>query len=229
MNPRGKKRGAEVGGAAGRALRRLSHIALGAIIIVYLFPERILGLPRGLYIVLFFTLLPLTIEYVRIKRGAVFLGLREHEKGRVASYAWFCQAVVISILFFPQQVAAPVIVSAAIADPLMGEVRRLSRGGALLTGFLASAVVFYLYGYNLPLAALSGVLVVAGELLEVRGVVCLRSDALNRRFEGVPFKTDDDLTTVLVPGVILAVLYHFLPALFPGALFGPSAPFTSLP
>jgi len=219
----------EVGGAVGRALRRLSHLALGAIIVVYLFPERIYGLPRGFYIVLFFTILPLTIEYFRIKRGVVFTGLREHEKSRVASYAWFCQGVVISILFFPQQIAAPAIVAAAAADPLMGEVRRLSRGSALLAGFLLSAAVFFLYGYSLPLSALSGALVVLGELLEVRGVVRLREEALGGEGAGLPFKTDDDFTTVLVPVVLLALLYHFLPNLFPGALLKPSAPFTSLP
>ena len=103
----------------GLSIRRVYHLFFGLVIIYYIFPSTIFGIPTYIYFITFFLIIPLCIEVIRLNKGILFLGLHDHERDHLASYVWFCLGANILILFFPQQIAAPCIfVSDACVMPV---------------------------------------------------------------------------------------------------------------
>ena len=127
--------------------RRVFHTFGAAFLVYYLMPNDIEWLnlakfwvPLGIVI---FTIL---LEYLRIS-GKIdskhFFGLRMYEKNRAGSYVFFGAAILLLLIFFPQQIAIPCILCACIADPIMGEVRhRFEKKYVYITGFVVCLLFF---------------------------------------------------------------------------------------
>ena len=179
--------------------RRTNH-ALGSLIVVFYLIREDLGFSvRREMLAIIFLLIPLTIEVQRRYRKTLFLGLREHEKNRLASYVWFDIAAVLLILLFPQQIAAPLIITVAFADPVIGELKRFGFWYSKAGGFLTTFIIFLIFRYNPLLGGLGAVLAVIGE-------------HPNHRF------IDDDFLMPMLPAVVLGGLYLYNPGLFPDEL-----------
>jgi dolichol kinase len=156
------------------------------------------------------------IESVRLKYGVVFLGLREHERHRVASYLWFTSGAVLLIAVFPQQIAVPCILAAAIGDPVIGETRRFRRRFAFSLGFLSCFLIFLLFGYPILLAVIAGGVTFIAESFEIEVQWGLREDLFKSRSRGrvskyrklfdLVFKTDDDFVMQVVPAIIIGIV-----------------------
>ena len=133
--------------------RRVFHAFGAAFLVYYLMPNDIEWLnlakfwvPLGIVI---FTIL---LEYLRIS-GKIdskhFFGLRMYEKNRAGSYVFFGVAILLLLIFFPQQIAIPCILCACIADPIMGEVRhRFEKKYVYITGFIVCLLFFMITWYK---------------------------------------------------------------------------------
>lgn len=133
--------------------RRVFHTFGAAFLVYYLMPNDIEWLnlakfwvPLGIVI---FTIL---LEYLRIS-GKIdskhFFGLRMYEKNRAGSYVFFGVAILLLLIFFPQQIAIPCILCACIADPIMGEVRhRFEKKYVCITGFVVCLLFFMITWYK---------------------------------------------------------------------------------
>jgi len=86
------------------------------------------------------------LEIYRIKGkidSSNFFGLRIYEKKRPAAYLYFGFALIILLLFFPQQIAIPCILCGCFSDPIIGEIRyRLGKNKAIIIGFLVCIFFF---------------------------------------------------------------------------------------
>ncbi|MFO8050168.1 MAG: hypothetical protein R6V01_00510 [Thermoplasmatota archaeon] len=204
-------------------VRRAIHLASSLVIIFYLFPPTFLLLPSKLWLIILLGMVPLLIEIYRIKKGMALPGQREHEKGTIGSYAWALWTSAAIMLVLPQQIGLPVIVIYTLADPVIGEVRLWKKWLVFPIGALFAMVMFLVFGYSLSLAIFASVFMILGEALEIKGKIGLRPELFrmyrNRNFNEnivVPFKTDDNATTQLVPAIALGLVYIFYPSWFPG-------------
>lgn len=108
----------------GHLLRRLVHLCTPLFLVYYWLPEPLWpgGLTReqGLVILL---IVVLFFEFLRLRAKWRIIGIREYEYHRVSAAAWAAVAIVFTFLFFPFQLAAPVLIGMALVDPLVGELR----------------------------------------------------------------------------------------------------------
>ncbi len=123
-------------------VRRFVHALVALAPIYYLFPVDLpyIGLPRWVLLVVFISAM-FAFESVRIWKKITFLGLRPHEKGRLASHAWAAAGLFIVLWLFPHDIASAAIVGWALVDPWMGELR--SRKLTASSVILASALVYF--------------------------------------------------------------------------------------
>jgi dolichol kinase len=178
-----------------------------------------------------YSVIPLTIEIIRLKFDLNLFGIRDHEKTRIASYVWFTHGSLLLILITPQQIAAPIILAASIGDPIIGEIRRFRRSIAFSVGILICVVVFIIFGYPFPFAIFAGVVCFLSEATEFGFRWSLRPDLfysrhLHReswlvRFSSFVTKTDDDFTMQFFPGLVLLIIYTLSPGWFPEPLIKP--------
>ncbi|MBN1390152.1 MAG: hypothetical protein JXA22_05875 [Candidatus Thermoplasmatota archaeon] len=209
-------------------IRRVVHLLSGSVVVYYLFPSTFLYLPMKLWLIVLLGAVPLVIECVRSRRRHLIFGLREFERGRVASYAWALWTSMIIMLVFPQEIALPVIIIYTLADPVIGEVRLWKKWLVLPVGVTFTFLVFLLFGYNIILAIFAGFFMVFGESLEVVGSIQMRPELFrvynNSKFRenlALAFRTDDNATTQLVPALALGLVYIFFPGWFPDPWFYP--------
>ncbi len=104
--------------------RRIFHMTAIVYLLYYLLPEELVpGFYKwyGVVIIVFITLI---VEGMRIKRGALFFGLRKYEKRRMSAFAWFAIGMGIALLWFKMVFVVPVVIGMAIIDPLIGEIKR---------------------------------------------------------------------------------------------------------
>ena len=104
--------------------RRVFHTFAASFLIYYMLPNEpwvnTLKICISVGVVVFVFIL----EYFRVKGkfdSSHFFGLRIYEKKRPASYLYFGVAILILLLFFPQQIAIPCILCACLADPMIGD------------------------------------------------------------------------------------------------------------
>ncbi len=203
--------------------RRMIHLISGSVVVYYLFPDRILFLPKGIVLILVIGLLPLIIEYIRLARGTIIFGQRPHENEAVGSYAWSLWASLFIILIFPQSIAVPVILIYSFADPVMSELRVWKKWSAFSFGFLFIWIMFMVFGFNIVLAAYGAIFMIIGESTELKGILRVRPE-IAKLYEVendvkkwiFKFKTDDDGTTQVIPALFLGLAYLFSPSSFPG-------------
>lgn len=206
--------------------RRLLHLLSPLLLIYYLFPDRLAGIPSPIILILVVGLVPLVIEVLRLKKGKVLFGQRPHEDRALGSYAWSLWSSLLIILVMPQQIALPTIIVYSFTDPILGEIRTWRKALVYPLGFVFTCIMFVLLGYNPLLAAYSTVFMLLGEAVELHGTLRVRPELMRiYGFKGkefaIGFKTDDDGTTQLVPALFLGLLYLIWPGVFPDPLFYP--------
>ncbi|MDD5503313.1 MAG: hypothetical protein PHH26_07635 [Candidatus Thermoplasmatota archaeon] len=196
-----------------RWYRRAFHTFAACFIAYYLIPENtgdLLWVFVAKRAVVATVICVLTfIEIIRLRgiiKTEVFFGLRLYEQKRVCSYLYFGIGSSVLLLFFPQAIAVPCILAAAITDPVMGELRRVSQKWvSMLFGAVLSFGFFMVCNYDPVPAAFGASLVVAGEMLSNKLI-------------------DDDLLMQILPAAGLAIIAM----VFPGTGMIPSPFITPL-
>src|SRR3990167_2429862 len=139
------------GGRFGHRLRRFIHISMGATPFLYYSSWGVaiahsLGLPTRHALLWLMASLVIVWETIRIWRGWVPLGHRAHEASHISSFAWGALSIILVFLLAPRGLAyaAPIILSCALADPLLGELRSrgISRSLVAIVGVLVVAAVW---------------------------------------------------------------------------------------
>ncbi|OGS42756.1 MAG: hypothetical protein A3K76_06365 [Euryarchaeota archaeon RBG_13_57_23] len=141
-------------------------------------------------------------EVVRLWKGVIFLGLRPHEKGRIASFVWAAAGVTLLLWLFPEDIASGALVAMAVVDPLAGELRG-SRVRDIVTVPVSLFAYFALFlvisvfvgGRELTvyiaLAVVGSVVAIPSEWVEVRCV-------------------DDDFLMLVLPALAMTGLSYLL-------------------
>lgn len=117
------------GGLRGHILRRIMHIGMVLVPLVYyaygtsiaswffLTPHELLWLIM-VFVILF--------EILRLKLGITLFVQRHYETGRISSFPWTVLSICLVLWLAPdKRYAIPIICSCALVDPLLGELRRL--------------------------------------------------------------------------------------------------------
>jgi len=212
---RGGRFRAWVGGRLGggptlgdRVLRIGLHIAGSVVLLYYLLPPNffvVFSNEAGLLLALGAVL---AVEALRHAARIELPTIRPYERARVASFAFFAVALVISVLVFPKPVAVAVVLGTALIDPLAGELRFRGRSRAtswlvpILAYALLAAVIFRWVG---GWAIASAVVAAVGA-----AVVAVAIERPKWAWY------DDDFGMTLVPGVVLSLALWLWPG-FPGA------------
>jgi len=174
--------------------RRLLHFAGSLFIGYYLIPEFLPYSIHKTWILIAILLLVGTIELYRsysFKIHKIEPLLREYERIRPASYGYFSLGAIILLAYFPQYIAIPIILSAAICDPLMGIMRRQKKKRiGFIIGFFISFIFFYfcwldtIFWINIAASLLGAATVIFAE----------RASNL---------WLDDDLLMQIIPAIVL--------------------------
>jgi hypothetical protein len=117
-----------VGGMSGHIFRRLFHLAMFIIPIVYFEYGEQFADSVGMSldeVVATFVIVAVIGEMVRLKLGFTVFGQREYESKQVSALAWGALAIGLVLLITPtKEYAYPLIFSLTFGDPFMGELRR---------------------------------------------------------------------------------------------------------
>ncbi len=181
--------------------RRVFHTFASCFLIYYLLPDDPWSTLLKILIAVGIVLFVIIVEYLRIKgiiHSSNFFGLRIYEEKRPASYVYFGVALLILLVFFPQQIAIPCILCACFSDPIIGEIRhRLGKKEAYIGGFLICMFFFLITWHTvdisilLPISILGASAAVIGEA---------------KKF----WLIDDDFMIQMLPAVILFLLWQVL-------------------
>lgn len=139
------------GGNKAHIARRLMHLSMISVPLIYyrfLAPVfSLLTLHRILLVWIFFIVL---LEYIRIKNKVVFFGQRQHEATHFSAFGWTMISIAIVLLVLHTNTYAwPIIVSCAVADPLVGEMRlrKIPMRWIVGAGLSVVAAVWFFFGY----------------------------------------------------------------------------------
>jgi dolichol kinase len=184
--------------------RRAFHAYGASILVYYLLPDLDWINLLKFWVPIIVVGFVLVLEILRIK-GKIssdhFFGLRMYEKERIGSYVFFAVAILILLLFFPQQIAIPCILCACLADPIMGEIRR--RFGAKYVyplGFLLCFLFFIVTWYKVDIR-----LMLLVSIVGATGAVIGET----KKF----WWLDDDFMIQILPAVLLLIIWFSLPHL----------------
>ena len=203
-----------VGGFRGHAFRRLTHVAMAAIPLIYYASGDDVADYFSVELdelVSYGFLLVLVIEVVRLRLGIVIVGQREYESNQISAFAWGAFAVCLALLAtgmepFVEEVGSgiksgiygiPLIFGLTFVDPLMGEIKRQKQDMrlAITTGLAASYAIWvgcsFWLGTPLWVCILLAPLTVLGELPRVKYI-------------------DDNATMILLPLAGLLLVSPFL-------------------
>lgn len=146
------------GGQRGYWVRRCIHVAMLFIPILYF--SYIDALTSFFHISSFFFLLIIfvliiLIELWRLSANKIFFGQRTHERKQISSSAWGAAAIIVVLLFAPEPgYAVAIIASCALADPLLGELRRHHYSNVMtwILGIILVALIWLVCAriYNFP-------------------------------------------------------------------------------
>ena len=180
---------------------------VGAGVLVYYFlpPRFFIVLPTEAVLLLGLETI-LVLEALRLFAGAELPTIREYERARIASYAFYAVALVVAVLLFPLPVAAVAVLGTAFVDPLVGELRRSERRRKGYPGL--PWVVYALLG--------SGALVLFGHYPALPSILLASvaaTVALAVERPKIP-DLDDDLAMTLVPALAVEALIVLAPGIF---------------
>ncbi len=198
-----------VGGLRGHAFRRLTHISMFVIPILYY--------NNGIEIASYFNLVPqqfvslvcvviLCFEALRLNLGLVIVGQREYESTQISALAWGAFSVSLVFLVLPEQdysgiksglYGIPLIFGLTFVDPIMGEIKRKKKDiklainvGLVCSYFIWIGCTIWL-GTPFFVSIILAPLTVLGEIPQVKYI-------------------DDNATMILFPLSALMILLPFV-------------------
>ncbi|MBU03838.1 MAG: hypothetical protein CMA58_02500 [Euryarchaeota archaeon] len=198
-----------IGGFGGHAFRRLTHISMFTIPLLYYQSGNEIASYVDLNSQQFVSLVCITIlliEAIRLKSGVVIIGQREYESTQISALAWGALSVSLVFLIVPEQnydglksgmYGMPLIFGLTFVDPLMGEIKRQKKDikMAIIAGLLCSYSIWlgcsFWLDTPLIISILLAPLTVLGELPQVRYI-------------------DDNATMILFPLAALMILLPFV-------------------
>lgn len=190
-----------IGGMNGHIFRRGIHLGMAGIPFVFFEWGQTIADKIGLEVpqlVSIIILSILTAEGIRLKLGLTIFGQREYEANQVSALAWGAFGVGLVFLLAPEKAYAwPLILSLALGDPFMGELRRRgteTRNVVIYSCLFISVIwiaCWHFWATPLWLAVIFGPLCVASEWPRLRYI-------------------DDNATMTLVPLGLILVLEPFL-------------------
>lgn len=139
------------GGSIGHGFRRLVHMSMCLVPwVYYLYGDRIahfFAFSLSQFVGMVVGVLTL-FELLRLQRGWVFFGQRQHESHHLSSSYWSGLAMAAVLLFSPGVAYyVPLITVYAWVDPLLGELREKgvrSKVVLLMLGFVAAGLIWWL-------------------------------------------------------------------------------------
>ena len=181
--------------------RRVFHTFAASFLIYYMLPYEPWINTLKFSIPIIIVAIVFILEYLRLK-GKIdsnnFFGLRIYEEKRPASYLYFGVAILILLLFFPQQIAIPCILCACFSDPIMGEARyRLGKKEACIIGFLICLFFFIITWHTTELW-----IVFLVSTLGATGALIGES----KKF----WLIDDDFMIQILPAILILILWQGL-------------------
>ncbi|WP_423063694.1 hypothetical protein [Candidiatus Paracoxiella cheracis] len=187
-----------VGGLGGHILRRVIHIAIVAVpLLYYAYAEpvaRFFHLTPKLSLLVIFGV-NIIVEAIRLMFGWTFVGHRRHEEKVISSFAWGIFSICLVLILAPDRsFAIPIIWSCAIGDPILGELRKtkLSRTWVAFIGVIVIAGIWWIctawLGTPWRLGLLMGPLIVGLEWPNIKWI-------------------DDNALMQLIPLLIILLLY----------------------
>ncbi|MGB1587349.1 MAG: hypothetical protein ACPHJD_00880 [Poseidonia sp.] len=189
-----------VGGMRGHLLRRGIHLSMAALPFVYFTYGESVADSIGWelqQVVAGVVLFALVAEGIRLKLGITVFGQRDYEAKQVSALAWGAVGVGFVLLLAPHEAYAyPLILSLALGDPLMGELRRKGISSRNVMVYSTAA----LWAIWLASSALFGTPVWMAFLL---APVCMISEWPRLRY------IDDNATMVLIPLALVLLLEPF--------------------
>ncbi|MBS3748728.1 MAG: hypothetical protein KGY65_06275 [Candidatus Thermoplasmatota archaeon] len=180
--------------------RRGLHIAGGIFIGYYFLPPFLpYDIPRT---IILYAIIPLviSIELYRwnVREHRLRHLLRDYEKSRPASFSYFAVGSIILLLYFPQYISIPCILSAAICDPIIGITKQKNKQFiGYLTGFLLSSILFILaWNSTTPSIGLTAAMIGA-------------STSMISEYKS-SFYIDDDFLMQILPAIVLFIFAYVL-------------------
>ena len=190
-----------VGGMSGHIFRRLFHLAMFIIPIVYFEYGEQFADSVGMSldeVVASIVIIAAVGEGIRLKLGFTVFGQREYESKQVSALAWGALAIGLVLLITPtKEYAYPLIFSLTFGDPFMGELRR--KGMDSKTVILAACVFvlgiwlacWYAFGTPIIVCLIVAPIAVLAETPRLRYI-------------------DDNATMLLIPLAAVVTLEPFL-------------------
>lgn len=190
-----------VGGMSGHIFRRLFHLAMFIIPILYFEYGEQFADSVGMSldeIVASIVIIAAVGEGIRLKLGFTVFGQREYESKQVSALAWGALAIGLVLLITPtKEYAYPLIFSLTFGDPFMGELRR--KGMESKNVILAACVFllgiwlacWYVFGTPIIVCLIVAPIAVLAETPRLRYI-------------------DDNATMLLIPLAAVVTLEPFL-------------------
>ncbi|MDE1820674.1 MAG: hypothetical protein KGJ23_14030 [Euryarchaeota archaeon] len=191
-----------------RLLRRGLKFAGLLILVYYLLPKKIFGVPVYWSIPLGAAVV-LVVEVARLSGLLPIPALRDYERGRPAGYVYWGASLAILVAFFPESFAVAALVASSVADVLAGELRRTGKLDPVRARILGAYWPFALVALPL-LAALSPEGALFSALLALAGAV--PAALIEGRIMGA---LDDDLLMPLLAALVWVGLVSVLPGAVP--------------
>jgi hypothetical protein len=171
--------------------RRMVHVSGACVLVYYLYPDSVLWI-HILKIVIMLTILisAIIVEGLRLSNrldeGFLF-PFRSYETNRVGAYIWFGISISALLLFFPQQIAGPCILTVCLADPLMGEIRNKNHILSVIIGVVTCFCIFLIFNYQTHIALFAALVGVGAEGIKSK-------------------KVDDDFLMPIAPAIVIYLL-----------------------
>jgi hypothetical protein len=138
-------------------IRRVLHLSMGLVPWLYYWHDMVvahsLGLPKQA-VVLIVLLIILLLDCVRLRTKITIIGQRHYENHRLSSAAWASLGITVVLLFTPEigrhgaALGLPLIVSMALVDPLLGELRQRQKGNTVLGTLIGIMAAYLIWGVS---------------------------------------------------------------------------------
>ncbi len=191
-----------VGGMYGHLFRRVFHIGMSFIPLVYYeYAEQLSDYVSlsELQLVSFLTLALVFAEAIRLKLGITIFGQRDYESKQVSALAWGAFAVGLTFMVLSEypELVWPLILSLSLGDPFLGELRRKE---------YESKTVFIVGSVFIALIWISSWHFISTPLLLafVMGPLCVAAEWPRLRW------IDDNATMLLIPLSAIILLVPWL-------------------
>ena len=185
--------------------RRLLHVAGSFFLLYYPLPSFLPYHIHKIWILILILLMVASIEFYRFhskRMNHLDPLLREYEHIRPASYSYFALGSILLLAYFPQYIAIPCILTAAVCDPLIGIMKQLKRKNTgYAIAFLFAFIFFYFFWFD----SLFLITIIASFIGASTAIFAEYSSTL---------WVDDDLLMQLIPAIELYFFVFILERIF---------------